>query len=127
MPNVGGVFGNYRIDDVIFPVPATTWEDPVIATGLNGIPIINSYRIHRWNWSSLEGEIAKQVYEKFAEQQAGNAQLTSLETDPYGADLATASYGTTVYTDFVIVEISPRNRSLPFYENVQITFEVYVG
>lgn len=127
MPNVGGIFGNYRIDDTVFPAPATSWEDPVIASGLNGIPIINSYRIHRWNWSSLEGEIAKLVFEKFDEQQVGNAQLVSLETDPYDASLAAESYGTIVYTDFVITEISPRNRGLPFYDNVQVTFEVHIG
>lgn len=127
MPNVGGIYGNYRIDDIVFPVPATSWEDPVIAIGLNGIPIINSYRIHRWTWSQLEGEIAKLVYEKFTEQQAANAPLTSLETDPYDASLADASYGTTIYTDFAITEISPRNRGLPFYDNVVVTFEVYVA
>lgn len=123
----GGVFGNYRIDDTFFPVPATSWEDQAIAVGLNGIPINASYKLHTWNWSSLDGEIAQLVFAKFDSQQSSGAQLNELETDPYDASLATERYGTTTYTDFVIRSISPRSRGLPFYDNVSITFEIYIG
>lgn len=123
----GGVFGNYRIDNTFFPAPATSWEDQPIAAGLNGIPINAAYRIHNWNWSSLDGEIAEMVFAKFEAQQAANSQLNELETDPHDASLATERYGTTTYTDFVIRSVSPRNRGLPFYDNVTITFEVYIG
>lgn len=123
----GGIYGNYRIDTTFFPVPATSWEEQPIALGLNGLPINTSYRIHTWNWSNLDGEIAELVFAKFAAQQSSGQQLDELETDPYDASLATERYGTTTYTDFVIREISPRNRGLPFYDSVTITFEVYIG
>lgn len=120
----GGVYGNYRIDDTIFPVPATQWEEQVIGMGLNGIPINSTYRLHTWNFASLEGSFAKLLFDKFAEQQAGNAQLSSIETDPYGADLVNENYGTTTYTDYTIVAISNRARGLPFFENISVTFEI---
>lgn len=121
------VYGSYRIDSTVFPVPATSWEEIPIADGLNGLAINSSYKVHRWTWSSLDASIAKQVFDKFASQQNAGSQLDVLETDPYGADLADDRYGTAVYTDFIITEISPRNRGLPFYDSVQVTFEVWVG
>jgi len=122
-----GVFGNYRIDDIIFPVPATSWGEQPIASGLNGLTINTSYKIHIWRWTSLEGSIAAQVFSKFEEQQSSGAQLDELETDPYDASLADEKYGTTTYTDFIIKEVSPRQRGLPFYDSVEVTFEVYVS
>lgn len=122
----GGVYGNYRIDDTIFPVPATQWEEQVIGMGLNGIPINSSYKIHTWNFSSLEASFAKLLFDKFEEQQDANASLSSIETDPYGADLVNENYGTTTYTDYVIVAISNRARGLPFYENISVQMEIRV-
>lgn len=129
MPNniFGGVYGNYRIDDVIFPVPATAWQEQPIAIGLNGLPINTSYRVHSWNWTNLDGSIARQIFAAFDTQQSAGVAPSELETDPYDASLVDERYGTTVYTDFLIKEISPRARSLPFYDSIVITFEVYVG
>lgn len=125
--NCGGIYGNYRIDDLILPVPQTTWEDQVMGAGLNGIPINSSYRLLRMTWSSLEAEIAKEIYAKFEEQQSTGLPLSVLETDPYGAELANDRYATKIYTDFIIVSISPRERGLPFYNNVTLTAEVHVS
>lgn len=124
---LAGIYGNYRIDDVFFPVPATQWEEQVLAMGLNGIPINSSYRIHTWNWSALDGEFAKLLFDKFDEQQLANSPLSALETDPYGADNVNEKYGTVVYTDFSIISISNRARGLPFYDNLSCQMEVYVA
>lgn len=123
----GGIYGNYRIDDLVLPAPTTTWEEQVMGAGLNGLPINTSYRMLRMTWSSLEAEIAQAIYAKFAEQQSAGQPLSVLETDPYGAELANEKYATKVYTDFTIVSISPRERGLPFYNNVVVVCEVYVS
>lgn len=123
----GGIYGNYRIDDLVLPAPSTTWEDQVMGAGLNGIPINSSYRMLRMTWSSLDAEIAKDIYAKFEEQQSTGQPLSVLETDPYGAELASDRYATKIYTDFTLVSISPRERGLPFYNNVVVIAEVYIA
>jgi hypothetical protein len=121
------IAGAYRINSVDFPAPeSTSWEEQPIASGLNGITIDSSYVIHRWNWAMLDGETAQNLFTLVDLQQDGNAQLTSVETDPYDASGATEVYGTTVYTDFVIKEMSPRTRGLPNYDDVTVIFEIYV-
>lgn len=98
-----------------------------MGAGLNGLPINSSYKLLRMVWSSLDAEIAKDIYAKFEEQQTSGLPLSVLETDPYGAELATDRYATKIYTDFTLVSISPRERGLPFYNNVTVMAEVYVG
>lgn len=126
MTSYASVHGTYRINNITFPAPETEWEDQELAQGLNGIPIHASYRVHRWDFDELEGEIATQLYDLYQDQQSGNSQLDELETDPYDASLATESYGTTTYTDFVIISPGVRRRGLPNYTSVQVVFEVYV-
>lgn len=127
MTTYASVNGTFRIDEVTFPAPSSSeWEDQELAQGLNGIPINASYRIHRWNFDQLEGEIANSLYDKYQEQQ-DEGQLGELETDPYDASLATESYGTETYTDFVIISPGVRRRGLPHYENVTVVMEVYVS
>lgn len=128
---ISSVFGNYRIKssttEVIFPVPTTNWQEQPISAGLNGIPFISSYRTHVWNWSQLEPFWANKLFELFKEQQSNNSQLTTLETDEYDAGQALESYGTVEYMDFVILDISNRTRGLPNYDDLSVTFEVYVA
>lgn len=111
----------------MFPVPATSWEEQPIAAGLNGLSINSGYKIHRWNWGSLDASIAKTVFQKFDALQSAGNQPSTIETDSYDANLADEKYGTQVYSDVIIRELSTRTRSLPFYENVSIVFEIFVG
>ena len=124
---MSAVNGTYRINSTLFPAPITSWEEQSIASGLNGIPILSSYRIHRWELGELDGSFAEVLFSLFDSQQSGNAQLTTLETDPYDASRWDERYGTTEYTDFVIQSLSPRTRGLPFYRDLAVTFEVYVS
>lgn len=122
--------GSYRIESATtnkeFPAPVTTeWNEQPIAAGLNGIPVNSGYKIHIWNFDNMLGSDFDDLAALFDEQQDDNAQLTTLETDPYEADLSCEPYGTTAYTDFIIQNIAPRTRGLPLYENVTVTFEVW--
>lgn len=121
--------GTYRVNETEFDSPPTTdWDEQLIAAGgLNGIPINNSYRIHRWNVEEMMGCDFEALATLYALQQANNAPLDILETDPYSAAGANMKYGTVEYTDFTIVSIAPRKRGLPVYRNVVIVFEVYVA
>jgi hypothetical protein len=119
--------GTYRIDEITFPTPITEWEDQELAQGLNGIPINASYRIHRWNFDELDGEIANALYDKYQEQQSGNAQLSELETDPYDASLANEEYGTETFSDFVIISPGVRRRDMPNYSNITVIFEIFAN
>lgn len=121
------IYGSYRIEDLVFPVPATSWEEQPIAAGLNGLSINSGYKVHRWNWSSLEADIAKTIFQKFDALQSAGNQPATIETDPYDAALADEKYGTQVYSDVIIRELSARSRSLPFYENVSIIFEIHIS
>jgi len=122
--------GTYRIESTTlnkeFPAPITTeWSEQPIAGGLNGIPVNSGYKIHVWNLEDLLGSDYDDLATLFDEQQANNATLTTLETDPYESDLSCDPYGTKDYTDFVIQNIAPRTRGLPLYVNVTVTFEVF--
>lgn len=123
--------GTYRIQSTFlnksFIAPITTWQEQLITPGLNAIPINTGYRVHRWEFNSLEGCDFEDLATLFESQQSGNSQLSQLETDPYSADLATEQYGTETYTDFVITSIDPRTRGLPHYENVTVVFEVFTS
>jgi hypothetical protein len=123
--------GTYRVQssslNKIFHAPISTWDEQLITPGLNGIPINNSYRIHRWELNSLEGCDYEDLATLFESQQSNNSQLEELETDPYDASGADEVYGTETFTDFVIQSIHPRTRGLPLYENVQVVFEVWVA
>lgn len=122
--------GTYRIESTTlnkqFPAPNTTeWNEQPIAGGLNGIPINSGYKTHVWNFGDMLGSDFDDLAALFDEQQSGNAQLTTLETDPYEADLSCDDYGTIEYTDFIIQNIAPRTRGLPLYQSVTVTFEVF--
>lgn len=124
--------GAYRIESSSlslnkeFPAPETTnWDEQLIAAGLNGIPINSGYKIHTWNFENMEGSDFDDLAALFDEQQAGNTQLDTLETDPYESDQSCDVYGTKAYTDFYIQNIAPRIRGLPLYESVTVTFEVF--
>ena len=121
--------GHYRINDIEFPTPVTTWGAQALGAGLNGLPVHSSYRIHQWTWpgNALEACLMQDLLDLFDSQQSGNAQLAALETDPYDASLADVGYQTTVYVDFVILAVEPVTRGMPVYENATVAFEVYVG
>lgn len=123
--------GTYRIAsstlDKEFIAPISTWGEQLISPGLNGIPINSGYRIHRWEFESLEGCDYEDLATLFESQQDNNAQLVALETDPYDASGADMSYGTVTYNDFIITSIDPRTRGLPLYENVSVQFEIFTG
>lgn len=123
--------GTYRIQssslNKSFIAPITSWDEQLITPGLNGIPINSSYRIHRWEFNSMEGCDFEDLATLFESQQSGNAQLSELETDPYDASLVTEAYGTETYTDFIITSINPRTRGLPLYESVTVLFEVFTS
>lgn len=122
--------GTYRIESTTlnkeFPAPnSTEWDEQPIAAGLNGIPVNSGYKIHTWNMEDMLGSDFDDLAALFDEQQSNNAQLVTLETDPYEANLSCDSYGTVEYTDFYIQNIAPRTRGLPLYQSVTITFEVF--
>lgn len=123
--------GTYRIEsssiNKSFPAPETSWSEQAISNGLNGIPINTSYRIHEWSFGEMLGSDFDDLAALFDGQQSTNAQLTTLETDPYEADKSCNSYGTTDYTDFIIQSLSPRTRGLPHYQGVSVTFEVFIS
>lgn len=119
--------GAYRINSIDLPVPITSWEEQPIASGLNGIPILSSYRRHTWRYDQLESYYAELLYNLFNTQQSGNSQLDSIETDPYDASGALDTYGTTTYTDAIIQSVGARTRGMPNYEDVTIVFEVYAA
>jgi len=120
--------GSYRIDDVEFPAPITSWTPQVIGAKLNGLPALNSYYIHEWQWPSglLAADEMEALLNKFYEQDA-TGQLSALETDEYNADSALLGYGTVIYTDFVIKEVQPVTRGLPHYDNPRCVFEIFIG
>lgn len=123
--------GTYKITSgsTVWEAPApveTNWEDQPIDMGLNGIPILAGYRLHTWNIGELEGCQFDDLLSLIASQQSGNSQLSVLETDPYDATLQDTDYATTTYTDFIIRPI-PRQRGLPHYQNVTVTFEIFVS
>jgi hypothetical protein len=122
--------GAYRIQSTTtnkeFPAPPTTsWDEQPIAGGLNGIPINTGYKIHTWNFENMLGSDFDDLAALFDSQQSANAQLVEVETDPYEADQSCDTYGTTAYTDFVILNIAPRTRGLPLYESVTVQFEIF--
>jgi hypothetical protein len=122
--------GTYRIQGASlnkeFPAPpTTTWDEQPIGGGLNGIPVNSGYKIHVWNLQDLLGSDYADLAALYDEQQSNNSQLSTLETDPYEADLSCDPYGTKEYTDFFIQSIAPRTRGLPLYESVTVTFEVF--
>lgn len=119
-------FGTYRINTTEFPAPITDWDEQTIEGGLNGIPVNSSYRIHRWDFGELHADLAELIYSLYGSQQNGNSQLNQLETDPYDGSGANDSYGTTTYTDFIIVSVSTRQRGYPHFQSVSVTFEVFV-
>ncbi len=124
--------GSYRIESTSlnksFPMPeSSAWEEQNIAAGLNGLPVNSGYRTHTWSFDSLLGSDFDDLATLFDSQQSNNAQLSEMETDPYPADLSCNTYGTTTYSDFIILSISPRTRGLPHYESVQVVFEVFVS
>lgn len=123
------VGGAYRIDDIEFPAPVTEWQDQVLGARLDGFPVLNSYRLHRWTWpgAGLEGCVMQQLLELFYQQQSQGVQLSELETDPFDASTAESNYGTVVYRDFIIKSVQPLRRDLPHYSDPEVIFEVYVG
>ncbi len=125
MPNVGGM---YRIDDYAFPAPLAGWEDQVIGPGLNGIPFLTSYMVHKWEWPTgvIQAEYMEMLLNRFAEQGA-NGALDTLETDPHDASAWDSVYGTVEYDDFVILSVTPMTRGLPHYDGVSVIFEVYIA
>lgn len=128
MTNYASIFGTYRINTTTFPAPTNTeWEQQEISSGLNGISINSSYWVHRWIYDELDGETANLLYDSWQEQQNDNGQLDVLETDPHDASLASESYGTYEYTDFVIVSTGMRQRGLPNYRSITILMEVYIS
>lgn len=118
--------GTYRINSVDFPAPQTAWEEQQLGDGLDGIPILGSYRIHRWRWSQLDGGEAASVYSLFNTATAGRDAVT-LETDPYDASLASSKYGTYEYQDVIVKSVSRRQRGLPNYSDIEVAFEVYIA
>jgi hypothetical protein len=124
--------GAYRIQSSSlnkeFEAPQTTaWAEQEISIGLNGIPVNSGYKLHTWNFANLEGCDYEDLATLFESQQDDNAQLSQLETDPYDASGAAIKYGTVTFTDFIIRNIAPRTRGLPFYDNVTVIFEVFVS
>lgn len=124
--------GAYRIQSPStnkqFQMPESTeWEEQGISPGLNGIPINAGYKLHTWNFSNMAGCDYDDLAALFDEQQAGNTQLSQLETDPYDGSGAALSYGTQIYLDFIILDISPRTRGMPFYERVSVRFEIFTN
>jgi hypothetical protein len=124
--------GTYRIQSSTlnksFAMPDNTeWTEQGIAPGLNGIPINSGYRNHTWNFQNMDGSDFDDLAALFDEQQSDNAQLVTLETDPYPSDGSCKVYATVEYSDFVILSIDPRVRGLPLYESVSVVFEVFVS
>jgi len=120
--------GNYRIDDIIFPAPNNTeWEPNVIGAGLNGIPRLNSYYKHRWQWDALDGSYMEALISLFLEQQTNGTQLSELETDPYDASGACKKLGVSTHIDFVILSVTPVTRGLPLYQSPSVEFEIFVS
>lgn len=124
--------GTYRIESSSLnkefsAPPETNWNEQPIAGGLNGIPINTGYKLHEWSFGEMAGSDYDDLASLFDSQQSDNTQLNTLETDPYSADKACDPYGTIAYTDFTILNIAPRTRGLPHYQNVTVTFEVFVS
>ncbi len=109
------------------PAPVTTWQEQPIVTGLDRIAVYNSYRIHRWTWPNLPGELAILLFAAFDNQQANRTQPSLLETDSYTGEDSVEGYGTTEYTDVTITEMSSRERGLPHYQGLSMSFEVYIA
>lgn len=118
--------GTYRIDNEEFPAPVAGWEEQPIAAGLDAMPIQTSYRVHTWRWRTLDGYYAEKLFAAYDGQQSTRTPPGVVETDPYDGTGAELTYGTTEYIDVVIRSLSTRERGLPHYNNLEITFEIYV-
>ena len=103
------------------------WDEQTIADGLNGIVVNSSYKVHTWNFGSMEGCDFEDLMTLFQSQQDANSQLIEMETDPYDATGADMKYGTSTFTDFLIKSVSPRTRGQPLYDSVTVVFEVFVS
>lgn len=124
--------GTYRIQSTSlnkeFQAPnSTAWNEQLISTGLNGIPINSGYRVHVWNFENMEGCDFEDLATLFQSQQDNNSQLSELETDAHNATEADERYQTVTYTDFIIQSISPQTRGLPLYQSVTVTLEVFIS
>ncbi len=124
--------GAYRIESTSlnreFQAPETTdWSEQPIADGLNGIPVNSGYKLHTWNFGSMEGCDFEDLMTLFQSQQDANSQLTEMETDPYDATGADLKYGTSTFTDFLMKSVAPRTRGQPLYDSVTVVFEVFVA
>lgn len=125
--------GTYRISSTTvsyeFPTPVSQWDYQILGAGLNGLPKQNSYRVHTWTWpgGSLDACDMMHLVELFEAQNNDGVQLSILETDPHDIIEANEKYGTVRYTDFVILEVAPIQRSLPNYESPSCKFEVYTA
>jgi hypothetical protein len=118
--------GTYRINDTVFPAPVSTrWEEQELGSALDGRSKLSQYKIHVWNFPTMESYYAILAFGLYDDQQSGTP-ITVLETDPYDATLSIEHYGTQTYTDVVITNISARVRGLPNYDDVSIIFEVLV-
>jgi len=120
--------GNYSIDDVSFSAPNdTSWEEVATLPGVNGIERRVTYRQHSWQWDALPAEDHMRLNKLFLKQQYNNSPLTRLETDPYQTLVdPDENYGTIVYTNFKIISIEPKTRTLSEYQPVRVEFRVYV-
>lgn len=121
----GGLNGTYRVDEFTFPSPITSWQDSIIAQGLDRRPRQSSYAVHAWNWQSLTPEEFLPLYTLYKRQKDGTP-IGILETDPYDIEQALSNYGTVQYTN-VVMQNFPKTRGMPQYEDITITFLVYVG
>ncbi len=134
MPGISG--GTYAIADsteqVVFPVPITTWVEQDLGDGLNGIPVFNAYRLHTWRWSSLTEEYMAKLAAFQRRQQTNNTAPTAVETEPYDplddcdGTGHKGSYRTELYDDVRIKSLS-RERGFSLYTNVMVTFEILVA
>lgn len=122
-PNAGA----YRIASVDFPAPITGWDENPIDVGLDDFPINSSYRTHFWRWRGLPGYWAELLFAAYDNQQTNRTAPASIETDPYDGTGAEETYGTTTYTNVRIAGLSTRTRGLPHYDDVTVTFVIYVS
>ena len=122
--------GSYAVQDDSarqeFQSPVTSWSEQVLGDGLDGIPKLNAYRVHTWNFPGGLSEDEMAWLTGFqTRQQSGTSTWMELETDSYCPSCNEQIYRTTVYTDVVLKGIS-RTRGFPRWEGVTATFEVLV-
>ncbi len=110
-----------------FPAPMTSWTEQPLGEGLDGLPGLNAYRLHNWEFpGGLEEDVFARMGDFHSRQQARTSTFLILSTDRYNPEgCDDGGQQTTEYSDVIIKGVK-RSRGMPQWD-VTVVFEVLVS